>query len=767
MPAFELKQEMRGEGTGDAASMSQGQTSPDPLASFTSAPTIQIKANEELQKMLVDIVLDDYDKAKADRGKRKYGITSKGETLNFDEWFKRIIDLYNGDRIPKTIPWKFCSNRSLRIATAILDLLHARLFPAVWNEDLTRWRPGNFVDVPKADRITKFMDWWIRVHAPLKGFYDHWTKYVIGLGDSLTETYWDVEELTTNQSIDIPITDEQGQPLTNQDGTPAVQKQTKVNRIEKTKSRVILKDKVFIMDNARDVQRDPIVIEEEFLFKDLEDMEKRGVCINVTGEEGLESHIMVPEPSGDVAPDEKKRLRKIKLRNMPVKIMREYLHYDIDGTGVNESCRVMIASEHRIYLGGVCMRDITKSGKRPLDFTKYDSYLNRPDDLDGEGVLTKVRELAEEVDACFNQLTDAHTLAVLRPFFYDPSGDIDAPAMNLGPNKGMPVTDPQRNLYFPEIAIATERLINSIRLVMEFIERLTAASEYVMGRESRTVGGSGTATRTNAIIQSAETRFTLPSERLRLGAARILNQHLDLIQLNIPSGMEEKVIGEKGERLFHAGELSDEGISGEYTAFLLPDPAMGSKMTERQMMDQIYQMLMMNPLVGSNPSNLWYVTADWLKAQGRDEAYVQRWIGPAPMQDDITDPEDENTLMIQGDFKRVVPQLQENHLYHIQKHMEMAQSPNLQAIAQTAPGLTQQIMEYNQQHIQQHMQMMQSVMSMMKTSQKGGSGGEAKPGADSNSEEVGGQQGMGAGQNPLEQALAAKRTGESGQPKAQ
>ena len=59
-------------------------------------------------------------------------------------------------------------------------------------------------------------------------------------------------------------------------------------------------------------------------------------------------------------------------------------------------------------------------------------------------------------------------------------------------------------MYFPNFDIPTERLINAIRLVLEFIERLTAASSYVMGKESEIVGGSGTATRTNAILQNAE-----------------------------------------------------------------------------------------------------------------------------------------------------------------------------------------------------------------------------------------------------------------------
>ncbi len=762
MPGLETKNEMRGE--------TPGATTPgsSPLNSFSTnaldlkKPSVQVQVSKEMEQTLLDIVMDDYDTAKSDRGKRKYGITSKGEDLNFDEWFKRIIDMYNGDRIPKTIPWKFCSNRSLRIGTAILDLLHARLFPAVWNEDLTRWRAGNYVDVPKAERISKFMDWWIRVHNPLRPFYDSWVKYTIGLGDALTETYWDVEEVATNQEMQIPIQDEQGQPMTNQDGTPAIMKQMKVDRIEKTKSRVILKDKVFMMANARDVQRDPVIIEEEFAFKDLEDLEKRDVCINVSDE--LRKEMLTPEPTGQLSDDEKERLKKIKIRNMPVKVIREYLHYDVDGTGVAESIRVMVSPEHRIYLGAVRMRDLTKSGKRPIDFTKYDNYLGRPDDLDGEGILHKVRELAEEVDACFNQLTDAHTLAVLRPFFYDPSGDVDAPAVNLGPNKGIPITDPQRNIYFPEIGIATERLINAIRLVMEFVERLTAASEYVMGKESETVGGSGTATRTQAIVQAAEVRFTLPSERLRFGAARILNQHLDLLQLNIPQGMEEKVLGEKGDKVFQTGELTDDGISGEFIAYLMADPSMGSKSQERQMMSQIYQALLGNPIVASNPQNLYYLTADTLKAYGRDEGYIQKWLGPPPMQDDITDPEDENTLMLQGDYQRVVPQMTENHIYHIMKHQELPNSPNFQALMQAAPSLTQQILAYDEQHIQQHMQMMQMMMAMQQAAQKQGGKGGPFGGGQAGTEETGGQPGMGASESPMGQAQATQRTGKSQQP---
>lgn len=691
---------------------------------------VQIPLDEETQKLLVEIVLDDFHKAKADRMKKDFGVTSKGESLRFDKWLTSIKDLYNAKRIPKTIPWKFCSNRSMRIAASILDMIHSRLFPAVWNEDLARWRPGKSVDSPKARRIELFMNWWIRVWAPMRGFFDKWTKYVAGIGDALTESSWEIDEIG----------------------------QGKVAR------RVIPKEDFYTLQGARDIQKDPVMIHEKLLYRQLEASEKDGGAINVTTK--LSDMIYIPSVA---TANDNGEFREVKLRNQEVEVIRWYGMFDYNRDGIAENIRVMVNPDNKIYLGGIDMVNVTFSGRRPINHQKYDSYLDRMDDLDGEGILMKVKELAEEVDAIFNQISDAHTLAVLRPFFYDPSGDVDAPAIVLGPNKGIPITDPQKNVYYPPFEIPTERLINAIRLVLEFIERLTAASEYIMGRESDIVGGSGTATRTNAIVQSAEIRFTLPSERLRQGAADILTTELDIIQLNIPDGFEQLVLGEGGEPIFKAGELSDQGLSGKFTSYLLPDPSMGSKQTERELYSMVYSMLMQNIIVATDPSKIYQVTYDWLKSYGMEDQ-AKRYLGVAPSQDDIDSPEDENTLMIQGDFKRVVPNIAENHIEHIMKHTELMQSPALKAIAAKAPALVNQIITYNQQHIQQHMGMMQQMMSMMKAG--GGSNqSQGKPG-ESNGSPVGGNEasiqnnagvgGLENGSGPLGEALNSKRKGESG-----
>src|SRR3990167_6957054 len=113
-----------------------------PVDNPTPINSVQLKITEKLEEQLIQIVLEDFNSSKEARSKRDYGQDSKGGNLDFDKWLKSLRDLYNSRREAKEIPWKYCSNRSLRISASILDMIHSRLFPAVVNEDLLRWRPG-------------------------------------------------------------------------------------------------------------------------------------------------------------------------------------------------------------------------------------------------------------------------------------------------------------------------------------------------------------------------------------------------------------------------------------------------------------------------------------------------------------------------------------------------------------------------------------------------------------------------------------------------
>lgn len=718
--------------------------------------SVQIQLDESMQRNLVDIIMEDYDTAKKARDERNWGTTSKGVKMDFEKWRKELVDLYNSERIPKTVPWKFCANRSLRIAKAILDMLHARLFPSICNEYLLKFKAENVASFPKLDRIEKLMHWWLFVHSKVRQQFDDWVKVALGFGDVLTEVSWIATPRDMGHTEQTPITGPDGQPVFEADGTPSMITSRKIDLEEKTQTNIYMRDKFFLQPGSKDIQREPVIVEEDFFFRDLQEGEMKGQFVNIESEL-REKLPFSKEGMTNLPPKEVERLKDIKIRNQSVKVLKWYGSFDADGDGFAEDIRAYVSLDYRIYLGAVAMTNITKSGRRPLDFTKIESRLDTPTENIGYGVLETIKELAEEIDAIFNQMSDENTLNVMKPGFYDPGGDLDAASLSISPNRWQPVSDPQRNIYVPPTQSNTDKLIMAIRLVMEFVERLTAASSYVMGKESEQVGGSGTATRTNAIVSAANERFAMPAERLRQGAANIVKAHMDELQLNIPEGLEQRILGDDGSPIFKPNELSMEGISGEYDAYLLPDPSMGSKDTEQQVAQMFYSILMQNPIVATDPAKVYRVTSELIKAYGKEYKW---YLGPEPDMDMIDSPEDENTLILQGGFDKVQAQFPENHMLHIQKHMELLQSPSLAAVP---PALLEQVTGFTQQHIQQHMQMQQVIMQAMS---KGGSKGAGtsgnKSGQIGGNEGAGGQQGVENLSGPLGTALNTKRSGESG-----
>ena len=443
--------------------------------------SVLITPPASLQRTAVEMVIADFDAAKSARDTREYGWSAKGDKLTFDNWLTELKRLYYGHREPKTIPWRFCSNRSLMIAMAIVETLHARLFPAVYNEDLTRWRPTEYVDEEKVERITKFMFWWIRVRVKMREFFDRWVRSCLGFGSILTTTSWDIHILDKGR-----VTPPQLQPLP--DGSlHVIPSEKELERHETSRSDIIPVEDVFLQPGATDIQRDTVIVKRRYLYRDLEDMEREGKLVNVSiaSEPNvltLKSHLVVPEPLGaDLSPQQLEELKDVKRRNTPVECLEWWSGIDLDQDTFPEQVRLLINPEYRIYLGGVELKHLSARGMRPIDLTMLMPRLDEPQGLMGMGILEQVKEHAMEIDAIFNQMTDANTLSVMRPGFYDPSGDVDAPALNLYPNRLTPVSNPTQSVFFPEINIPTERLILAIRLVLEFIERLTGASAFIFG----------------------------------------------------------------------------------------------------------------------------------------------------------------------------------------------------------------------------------------------------------------------------------------------
>lgn len=723
--------------------------------------SLQIKIDSHMEKLLVETAIDYYNSAEEARNKKEYGTDANGAAFTFDTKIKHLKNMFYGSRPPKTVPWRSCSNRSMKIAMAIVEMLHSRIFPAVWNENLVRWRPGDKTDRQRTDRINKFMFWWVNVKAKMHSFFDKWCKSAIGFGDVATEVSWDVKIKDSGEYIVTPIVDEYGVQIYNPDGTPAENKEKKFKIIENTRTEIIQKENIYLQAGQKSIEDEPVIIKLRWLFSDLEIMEQEDKAVNIRKplhddsiylEKQLEPALN--ESVAGYNSDNIEIIKEVKLRATPVDVLKCYLNIDIDQDGVPEDIRILIDPVRKVYLGGVAVKDISKRGSRPLDITKVNDLLEDPDCFEGYGYLEMVLPLAEEIDAIFNQLTDANTLSVLRPGFYDPSGDLQPQNITLAPNKMIPVPNPQQNVYFPDFQIPTERLLIAMKAVLEFIERLTAASSYIMGKESEIVGGSGTATRTQAIVGAADQRFAIPAVRLRAGAARILTLVLDQVQKNIPPGLESRVLGEDGEPLFGENELTQEGLSGEFDAYLLEDISMGSVNIERQLAQFLYTTLLANPIVNTDPVKIYIETAKLLTAYGEDPV---EHLGPEPEGATIHSPEEENTMLLQGDFGGVRAKLTENHIQHIFTHQQLFQSP---AFLNLPPEQQQMIMTVMQAHIQEHQMLMQQMMVLSQQLQTKGKNGAA--GANQGNQGSSPSAGMGGIQEPFASVEATKEQGTSG-----
>lgn len=721
--------------------------------------SIQIEIDAQMEKLLVETAIDYYKSAEDARNKKDYGVDAQSVAFTFDTKIKHLKDMYYGARRPKTVPWKNCSNRSMKIAMAIVEMLHSRIFPQVWNENLVRWRAGDKTDKEKTERINKFMFWWVNVKAKMHSFFDKWVKSAIGFGNVITEVSWDVKIKDTGEIIKTPIVDEFGVQIYEKNGEPSIKKDKKLKLEENTRTEIIPKENIYFQEGQTDIQEEPIIIKVNWRFSDLENMERDDKAVNIRKplhddsvylEKQLEGFIN--ETVSGYNNENIEIIKEVKLRATHIDIIKCYMMMDIDGDGIAEDIRILVDPLRKVYLGGVLVKDISKRVIRPINITKINDLLEAPDSLEGYGYLEMVLPLAEEIDAIFNQLTDANTLSVLRPGFYDPSGNLQPQNITLAPNKMIPVPNPQQNVYFPNIEIPTERLLVAMRAVLEFVERLTAASSYIMGKESEIVGGSGTATRTQAIVGAADQRFAIPAIRLRRGAADILTLVFDQIQKNIPLGLESRVLGEDGEPIFKSNELTEEGLSGEYDAYLLEDVSMGSVSIERQLANFIYMTLLQNPIVNTDPIKLYNETAKLLKAYGEEPT---EHLGAEPEASALHSPEEENTMILQGNFKEVRAKLMENHIQHIYTHNQLPASPTM---AMLNPAQQQNILGYIQAHNQEHQMMMQQMMAI--TQKVRGTNGQA--GAVNNNQGVSPAQGLGNIQEPFASVEKRQEQGASG-----
>lgn len=701
----------------------------------TQLNPLLLDIDEETQKVLVQVVLDDYQNGIAARTATDWGTNKHGEGIAFDDKYAELLELYEGEDVSR--PEKWMCGRSLKIAQAVVEMLVARLVPGVWNENIHRWRGVEWSDKQRVERVNKIMHWVLNVWMDFGDkVVPMYVRQGAMLGTIVAETMWSVTKRDLDEVEEVPVLDELGQPMMDEGGSEMTIESRLLRVDERPEVALVPLTRFITQPGCTDIQKEPIIKVEDFYYHELVQMQNEGLAQNVT--ETLKTKLSktkVTSPEEVLEEAERIRVQDSKIRNHIVESLIWYGPFDVDQDGFAEEICVMIAKDEEVFLRAFKTSKISRRGKRPFNLIPFLQRLNK---LMGIGVLEQIKPLAYEVDACFRQLQDANTLSIMRWGFYDPNSDYNPEEHVAKPRAMYPVTNPSQNVYFPDVNIPTERLLNAIRLVLEFIERLTAASSYMLGKESEIVGGSGTATRTQAIVSSAEIRFNMPASNLRTGLANILTDIFDMCFMNMPDGLERRIVGEDGELVFDSSEEVQDAFANEMDAYLAPNPSFGDANTERELAVLLYDKFVMggNPLIVGDMGRVWHATANIFKSYGEDPT---SWIGKPPSRKQTNDPEQEHTFFRQGEFLSAEPQ--ENHLEHLMVHQRF-----MQGLESTPDVLLwpREALEALRQHIQEHMQMMQMIMSFQSQGKKGVNQNEGRPGTPAKGETGASQGGVAA-----------------------
>lgn len=662
---------------------------------------------EAEQKELVDQIIYTVDKDESDR-------------QEYMDIRKECRDLYEGKRQQKTEPWVGCANVSTQVVTMVVEVLHSRLFPAAWNEDLIYWKPQEKTDLENVENVDKFMSWVIK-DIGMREVIDDYVHNLILDGTAVLKIRWYPEWRWVQRKIprkDFSLRRIKNVLMSWFGGKKNIQTEQQLydikyeyKKFERCKVEVIdLEDFGFPLFSV------PSAKEEELEYNwhrfypslsSLEELQEKGVYENVDKiGTYLEDFVLKGTKKADIEA-EHTRITQNKY-NQRLECIEMYMHYK------GEEIIVTIDKRTKTFLGAKSIFSISKIGERPFVIGQLIRRTNR---IIGKGLAEIVAPHQKEMDAIHNQRLDAGTLAINPIGVYRAGSGFEPDKVDITPGLWIPVDDMNdaKWLVVPNNVMVS---FQEERMLMELIEKITSVGAYQSGQESDVIRSRATARGTMAIIQQGEVRFNILGKRVQGSISRALNKILRQYQEKIPPGLAMRVLGPDGEQLFPEN-IAPEDLAGNYDSYLVLDATGGSKDVDRKIKATAYEYLIQNPLVAQNPSGLWQLTADVMKSLGYTT--VEQVIGEKP----VASPtarlvQEENYLAMQGRPIKISDQ--DNVMEHLMGHMAFRNSIEF---AMMPP---EYVAAFDEHIAQTKLQMTRAVMQQQLQQQGGQPGVPQQPG---------------------------------------
>jgi len=643
-----------------------------------------------------------------------------------EQWLnirQECIKNYEGIRSSKG-PWEGSSNISTMVTTIAVDMIHSRLFPMVWNPDLIYWKGTNSHTEEVAENNRIFSQWiFTKDMEDTQDKVDEIVGRLVADGTIAVKRSWEKTFHYVTRLVPKSFTDK-----------GEINYDIVYDKVKREKAKWTVKDieYVYFPWNCRNEDdADYIIDEVYYTLPMIRELKARGLIL---GDFDMDVLKTVLEKKFDPEGGKKARLDAAGIstytsvvESMPIKCYEGYVKYDINKDDIREECIFLILPEVNMYLSGKPLHTVSRIAKRPW---KIDQFIKRFGCSLGKGIPELVRHLHNELDTIHNQRLDAGNMVIAPFFFYRAASGFDPKTIDVKPATGIPLDDPQRDVYFPDYNAS--RLSVSFQeesLLMEQISRLTYLPPTAFGRET---ANRPTARGTIALIAEGSQPFNLLAGRILKTVLGLVTDTRKMYEEHWDNNFARRILDNNGKQLWSV--LSPEMIAGDYLAFSEIDLEASNTAFEKQSDQVLFQTLAQDPFVNQNPTFAWELRANYIRALGKKN--VEKFIGPKPdyeMNPGIVD--DENQLMLREQKVNVGPK--DNDVAHINGHAKFKR--------EMASVLTPEAMTLLVLHIEEHRIEYMQKLQQMAMVQQGGS--NAVEGQDINSGGLGAP-GMGAIQGP-------------------
>jgi hypothetical protein len=443
----------------------------------------------------------------------------------------------------------------------------ARFMEAIWNIDppfSLKARRADMTD--KQPLLEDFMRYviyhWANHYKGLEEAVEHWVMDTINTGTGIMKMRWENEFCSY---IDVQEETVPGPPKFEVDAegnevavptTRTVQKEARVT-IPKFQGPVVepvnLEDFVMVGGQGDPDKADLIIhrhymtaselwsmADQELFDHDAVEQIIRGGQNNKSA--GLNSAIktMRAENAGRTTIDTDNDLDRYE-------ILECYMKTDVDESGIVSDIVMWIGNQSRALLRSTYLYRISPTGERPFSVCHFQK---RRDQDHATGLLEMLHPLSVELDAMHNIRLDFGMINNNPVFFYRASSSLNADELKLEPGMGIPLDNPQTDVFFPQRPNNTGFFGNEEQVIQTYIERLTGLSDINFGSMSGSQGASRTATGAKAMLMESNTNLNIHLRHFNRAWTKVLRYLYHMMQQKIDGFFVFRITGQDGSDVF-------------------------------------------------------------------------------------------------------------------------------------------------------------------------------------------------------------------------